>query len=125
MRIVALDAAQPLPFIHRQPPRTGLAAMDSALPVAVDRTVALGAQQYYVLLGDLRAVVVDESVPVGGMVAVETKAVGAVPEDQFAMLYQGPVMMPARLEHAVAFHAVVLPTEAPQAPPSTGRKRAE
>ena len=55
--------------------------------------------------------------------AIEAEAVDAVIQDQITMLDQGPIVMPARLEHAVALHAVVFPAKALQGEPDGGTNR--
>jgi hypothetical protein len=104
---VAFNATTPYLLAKRRIPVPIGAAMSPVLPISINGTVTLAAKQLRLIPGNLTSAVIDESVSVGGVMAVETTRVDPMFQVDFGMLSQSPLSLRRRRQDLMAVAASV------------------
>lgn len=108
MRVVAFDAAAFGLGTQALIPIAIDAAMRSVLPIAVNRAMALGAQELRLIPGNRLTEIVDKGVTVGGMMAVEAAGIDPVIQLDFGMLGEAAQRLAGRRNNTVTIAAAVI-----------------
>jgi len=111
VRIVAFDTGNSGLISFGPVPKPIPPTVRAPCPIAISRAMAFGAELNDGGLANFRAIVIDEGVAVGWVMAVEAKSIVAVPKLDPGVFNHGQLMTPARSDQSMAIGAIVTPAE--------------